>query len=712
MARLNLFIFRSIFARILGAISLVISIPLIHAETIQELDFLRPSADVIYVGADYYPEHWPEERWDTDLRLMSEAQFNVVRIAEFAWAFMEPNEGEFDFAWLDRFLDLAQKHKIRVILGTPSAVMPAWLAKEYPDALAMKPDGTRTIWGGRRHNCFTNEDYHRLAMRITEKMAERYADHPAVIGWQIDNELGGTDCRCETCQEGFQERLKSQYGDLETLHAAWGSRFWGLLFTEWDEIPIPDDRVRKWAISNPSASLDWMRYTSRLNVEFLNEQTEIIRKACPPSHFVTHNLMGLFDKVDYYDLAKSLDFVSWDNYPKLSPSIPYDSSLTADVMRGLKKKNFLIMEQTAGPLGWDTFSRNPQPGELRSICYQQLAHGADGQIWFRWRTCPVGREQYWHGLLGHDGIPGRRYREAAQVAKEYNQLAPLLIGTTPHNYVAIIYDYDSIWALQIQGGYPDASQQEAIKRYYRALVRAGIGVDIVKPGEDLSKYKLVLAPHLHVLSDDTAKSLTKYVEDGGVLLADCRIGVKDKTNLAFERTLPGLLSDALGIQIEEYESLRLGIGDDEEITYALKPSESFTGKLTAKKYADWITPKTAKPLAGYDVPHLAKFAAVTRNEHGKGIGWYVGTIVGEDSFYDNLIDQLLVDAKITAVVRPPHGVEVAVRQNDNHKLLFILNHTDKTQTVDVPSGLHEVLTDAKTDDSLELEGFGVAILEL
>jgi beta-galactosidase len=675
-------------------------------------DLLRPDSETIYVGVDYYPEHWPEDRWETDFRLMSEAGFNVVRLAEFAWIFMEPHEGEFNFAWLDRVLELAQKYNIRVILGTPSAVMPAWLAKKYPEALAMKPDGTRIVWGGRRHNCFTNADYHRLSMRMARQMAEHYAHNPAVIGWQIDNELGGTDCRCETCRTGFQNWLEQKYGSLEELHKAWGSHFWGLRFTSWNEIPIPDERAGKWAISNPSASLDWMRYTSQLNVDFLKEQADILRGACPPSHFVTHNLMGLHDKVDYYNLAKSLDFVAWDNYPNLSPDIPYDSSLSADVMRGLKKKNFLIMEQTAGPLGWETFSRNPQPGELRKICYQQLAHGADGQIWFRWRTCTVGREQYWHGLLGHDGITGRRYQEAAQVVKEYHQLAGVLAGTKPHNEIAIVYDYDSIWALQFQGGYPNASHTEAIKRYYRPLFRAGVGADIVKPSDDLSQYKLAFAPHLHVLSDDVAKKLTDYVNGGGVLLTDCRTAVKDETNLAYARTLPGLLSEPLGIQIEEYESLRLGIGNDSETTYPLKGEKPFQEQMTAVKYADWIKPQSANALVKYNVPHLRDFAAVTRNEFGDGTAWYVGTIVEDQTFYDQLIKQLLEDAKITAASHLPDGVEIATRRGNEYELMFVINHTNENRRVDLPQDSYDVLTKANVGEALQLEPFGIAILKL
>lgn len=674
--------------------------------------YLFPGGNDMYVGADYYPEHWPEERWETDLQMMREAGFNVVRVAEFSWVLFEPSEGEFDFSWLDRWLELAKKYDVKVIIGTPTAIMPAWLAKKYPEALAQKPDGTRTIWGGRRHNCFSDEDYQRLSDRVVRKMGEHYAKHPGVVGWQIDNEFGGNDCRCDQCRAGFREWLKTRYSSLDELNRAWGTHFWGQRFHAWDEIPIPDARVGDWAISNPSASLDWQRFTSQQSVDFLTDQVDVLHETCPRSQFITHNFMGLHASVDYYRLAKPLDFVSWDNYPKLSPSLPYDSSLAADVMRGLKKQNFLIMEQTAGPLGWSVFSRSPQPGELRKICYQQLAHGADGQIWFRWRSCTVGREQYWHGLLGHDGKAGRRYREAAQVAKEYHQLAPLLAGTTVRADVAIVYDYDSLWALEIQNGYPGASHAAAIKRYHHALFRAGVNVDVLQPGDDLSGYKLVLAPHLHMLADDFAHQLVEYVRDGGVLLADCRTAVKDKTNLAYARTLPGLLSPALGIEIEEYESLRQGISDTDEVTYKIRAEGDLRGEYTAIRYADWITPKTAEPIARYEPPHLAPYAAVTRNEFGKGIGWYVGTIVDDPKFYDKLIARLLADAQIKPLVEPPPGVEVSVRSGKDRALLFVINHTEQPATVKVPPGRTEILSGKETTEKLVLDAFGVAVIQL
>jgi beta-galactosidase len=275
-----------------------------------------------------------------------------------------------------------------------------------------------------------------------------------------------------------------------------------------------------------------------------------------------------------------------------------------------------------------------------------------------------------------------------------------------------MYDYDSISALKFQQGYPHAGHSEAIKRYYNALFRSGVNADIVKPGDDIRGYKLVLAPHLHVLSDDVAHQLVDFVREGGVLLADCRSGVKDETNLTHARTLPGLLSPALGIEIEEYESLALGITDKEETTYTIKMDGDPEDSYTAVHYADWITPTKAQALARYNEPHLKEFAAVTRNKFGAGIGWYVGTIVNSDEFYDRLIARITKDAGTRPVATPPAGVEVSTRTSPTGELLFLLNHTNKEQTVAVPAGHKELLRDGMTKETQRLEPFDVSVIQL
>ena len=653
----------------------------------------------MYVGVDYYPEHWPRERWETDARLMREAGFNVVRMAEFAWINMEPEEGRFEFGWLDDALSVLGKQGISAILSTPTAVMPAWVARKYPEALAMQANGQRITWGVRKDNCFTSGAYRLLSERITRAMAEHFARARNVIGWQTDNEFGDPFCYCDTCRADFQDWLRRKYGTLDELNRRWGTHFWGHKYGAWGEIQLPVDMQTH----NPSLCLDYQRYYSHLNVRFQADQVRILRALCP-KHFVTHNFMGLFDELNYYDLAADLDHVSWDNYPVWGkPSIPYDAAAAADVMRGLKRKNFWVMEQTAGPGGWSTFTRNPRPGEIRKIAYQQLAHGADGIIWFRWRTCTAGREQYWHGLLGHDGEPRRRYQEAAQTARECHQLAPHLEGTTVKPEVAIIYDYDSIWAVRIQPGFPGNSYRAAMRRYYQALLRAGVNVDMAKPTQDLSGYRVVIAPQLFVMPDGVAKALNDFVASGGVLVAGYRTGVKDETGLCYDRTLPGLLSDALGITIEEYETT--------EEQHPVTGGQDLPGQYVAVQYLDWVVPQTAEPLARYTQWHLKPFAAATRNRSRKGTAYYVGTVIEEPAFYDRLIADVLKTAKVRPVLAPPEGVEVSVRQRERTKLIFLMNHTEQTKTVTVPAGKRDLVRGEKVGDTVKLGPYGVAVLK-
>lgn len=656
----------------------------------------------MYIGADYYPEHWPQERWETDARMMQEAGFNVVRLAEFAWINMEPQEGKFEFGWLDEALQTLDRHGIKAVLCTPTAVMPAWVARTYPETLAMQQDGTRIVWGMRKNNCFTSGAYRLLSERITRAMTEHFRDTPNVIGWQTDNEFGHPPCYCDTCRNAFQDWLRAKYGTLDELNRAWGTHFWGHLFGTWGEIPIPVNPNTH----NPSACLDWQHFFSWLNVRFQRDQVRILREICP-QHFVTHNFMGLFHELDYYDLAEDLDHVSWDNYPVWGqPSVPYSASEAADLMRGLKKKNFWIMEQTSGPGGWGAYGRNPRPGEIRKVAFQQVAHGADAMVWFRWRACTAGREQYWHGILGHDGKGLRRYQECAQTASDLHRLSAALEGTTVKPSVAIIYDYASIWAVRIQPGYAGNTYHAAMDRLYQALFRAGVNVDFIRSTDDFSPYRAVLAPDLYVLPDQVAEALRRYVENGGVLLADSRFGVKDETNLCHARTLPGLLSDALGITIEEYESLGDG---DQGFTYKVL---GLNGTYTATQTAEWVQPQTAETLARYDEWHMQPYAALTRNRYGQGWGYFLGTVMREPGFYDALIADLLEHAGVAPVIQPPAGVEASLREGDGKRLLFLINHTEQPQTVQTPAGKRELLTQTETGSSLTLGRYGVAVIQL
>lgn len=656
----------------------------------------------MHVGCDYYPEHWPTETWEGTAKAMRRAGFNVVRLAEFAWTFLEPEEGVYDFALFDQAIGILGRHGLKVILGTPTAVMPAWMARTYPETLAVN-QGQRVEWGVRKQNCATSPAYRRFSERITRAMAAHYARNPNVIGWQTDNEFGyahAGPCQCGSCRQGWHDWLRRRYASLEALNAAWGTHFWGLTYRAWAEIPIPVD----FGTHNPSACLDWQRYGSWLQVRFQAEQVRVLREVCP-GHFITHNFMGYHDTLDYYELAKDLDFVSWDNYPVWGGKVEvnYGASGAADLMRGLKRKNFWIMETTAGPGGWGEFGRNVRPGELRKVALHQVAHGADGLLWFRWRTCTVGREQYWHGLLGHDNKPGRRYREAAATAADCRKLAPLLADTTVKAKVAIIYDYDSLWATKIQKSFAQNSWIHHVGLHQAALQRAGVNLDMVRPDADLSGYRLVIAPQLHVLPDAIAQRLNAYVKAGGVLLTGFRTGVKDASNRCHVRTLPGLLAESLGVHADEYESL----GD---AGYALRGSAAFPGNYTADCYADWLTADSAEPLLMHTAWHMRGYAALTRNRHGKGWGYYLGANIKEPGFYDQLIAEVLRAAKVRPLITPPAGVEISVREGAGRKLVFIINHLEEPVTMPVPAGKLDALTGRRTGATLRLDRFGVAVL--
>jgi beta-galactosidase len=651
---------------------------------------------------DYYPEHWPEERWEIDAKLMQEAGFNVVRLAEFAWARMEPAEGRYQFDWLDRAIAILGRHGIAVVLGTPTASMPPWVARKYPEAVSSK-DGHKTVYGIRQNACLSSASFNRLSERITRAMAEHYAGNRHVIGWQTDNEFTGGLCQCDLCGRAFQRWLRARYKTLAELNRAWGTHFWNHIYGDWAEIPIS---VRA-DFDNPSLYLDWKRFCSDNVVRFQHEQVKILRRHCP-KQFVTHNLMGLAPSVNYFDLARDLDFVSWDNYPargEVNQPVNNDCALAADVMRGVKGRNFWIMETAAGPMGWGVMQRNLRPGELRKIALHQVAHGADGIVWFRWRTCTAGREQYWHGLLGHDGKAGRRYQEAAATARDAHRLWPLLAGTTVKTGVAIVYDYDSLWAFEAQPAYAaNKRYADALLRFHVPLQKLGVNADVIGVDGDFSAYKVIIAPHLYVLSAANAKRLEAFVKAGGVLVTDVRTAVKDETGLIPMETPPCALRAVLGIEIPEYEAIAAD--------YPLHGSGALAGAYTATGFADWIVPGAGtQVLARHGAAHCRDYAAATVHAFGKGAAYHVGAVVKEEAFYRRLLQAVCKRAGVRGGIRVPEGMEAVVREGGGRRLLFLVNHTEAAQTVSVPSGGVRLADGRRTGATIKVAPFGVEVLQ-
>jgi len=628
-------------------------------------------------GVDYYPEHWPEERWAEDARLMAEAGFNLVRLAEFAWSRLEPREGVFDFEWLDRAIAILAGHDIQVVLGTPTASPPPWLMDRSAELFLVREDGRRATFGNRREYCPNNPVYHDYTRRIVTQMAEHYAGCPSVVGWQIDNEFGAR-CFCPICRTAFQEWLRRRYGSLDELNTRWGAVFWSHEYTGWEQIPVP---VETGGSPNPGLALDFYRFASDSYVDYQRMQVDILREKCP-DHFVAHNFMGFgYDRIDYFDLARDLDLVAWDIYPRGFWDVraevePSGAALSADTMRGLKHQNFWAMEQQAGPSGWETVGGTPRPGELRLWAYQSIAHGADAVVFFRWRTCRFGTEAYWHGLLDHHGIPGRRYEEIRRMGAEIKRIGEQIHGAAIKPEVAMALSYESRFAFQIQPGHPQFSYAEHFRHIYRALHGRNVPVDVVAPTDDLSSYSLVIAPALHVLSEADVGNLARFVEAGGVLVVTSRTGVKDEHNAVVNQRLPGLLAELCGVVVEEYDALPEGECNELEFV-----CPGLAGRdASASIWCDVLNSTGATVVARYAQSYYAGEPAIALNEVGAGRVVYVGTF-GDAILWSTLVDWLIALAGVKPLLAAPEGVEVTERWQRDRRLLFVLNHTAEEQEV-------------------------------
>lgn len=645
------------------------------------------------LGVDYYPEHWEEERWPVDARLMAEAGIRVVRLAEFAWSRLEPREGDFQFAWLDRALEVLSARGIRAVLGTPTAAPPPWLVERHPEILPLDADRHTLGFGARLHRCLGNATFRHYSRAITTAMAEHYGRHPAVIGWQTDNEFSGNRCYCDGCAERFRLWLQGRYGSLEALNRAWGTAFWSQEYSAWGQVPLPWRTACGPMAHNPGLLLDYYRFASDTTVDFQREQVEILRARCH-GQFVTHNFMGLHDGVDYYDLAADLDFVSWDNYPSSSAALPHD------VMRGIRRQNFWVMEEKCGHAGWNTMGPIPRPGQVRAWAWQAVGHGADAIVFFRWRSCRSGTEQFWQGILNHDARPGRRYREIAQLGAELARLGPELDGTQPRCDAAILYSYDQIWALQIQPQVPGFSFRLWVERYHEGLHRLGINVDVVSTGADLAGYKLVICPPLYLLDDALAARLERYAAEGGHLIVSARTGVKDEHNYARSEPLPGPLARVLGLTVEDYDAVGEGVN-------VIELSDGARFKVSL--WCDVLALDGARRVARYMRDFYAGQPAISVNDYGRGRAWYVGT-VPEERFFRHFLGSVVDGLRLRRAAQLPKGVEAACREDERGRIIVLTNLTPQKQTVELADPCEDLFERKIVTESITMEPFGVSVL--
>ena len=641
----------------------------------------------IYYGACYYPEAWDESRWETDVQMMREAGFNIARLAEFAWARIEPTEGRYEFDWLDRIVDLLAKNAIETLMGTPTSQPPPWLYDKYPDLYPVNDQGIRYNFGGRYLYCFNHPGMGEYTRRIVSAIAKRYANHPAIVGWQLDNEFGHRtrECYCkEHCEPAFHKWLEARYGSLDRLNAAWGSVFWSQVYSKWSQIPQPLLTQQQ---HNPALILDYRRYWSDTVVRYQKIQIDILNSLAP-RQFITHNIWG---KPDYFAATRDLNVAGMNFYPAYGWGRLEDHGLELDTFRGLKDGNYWVLEQRGGRPGSHNETLASAPGLMTLWAWKSYAHGADAVIYFRWRTAARGGEEYWFGILNQDGRPNRGYREVSEMGKKLARVSKLLEGSTVVSPMAFYVDYESEWAKTA----PDVRAFDDRRAdYYRAFKRLGVNIDTTGRGRDLTRYKLVFAPMLYMVNDEMVEQFTRFVQGGGTLVLTFRSGVKEWDNSVTTLPLPGKLRELAGIEIQEYEPLLEIDPDLHEGQMPLNGTAApFAGRTSSGTiWADILEPKSAQVLAKYGTKFYSGKAAVTSNRVGDGRVIYVGTHLARD-FSDTLASWLLEQNGISRPLNLPEGVDLSTREKDGKKILFVMNFNDAAQNVRLPRAYRDALAD-------------------
>ena len=664
------------------------------------------------IGADYYPEHWDKERWKTDAQLMVDANIKVIRLAEFAWSLFEPEDEKYEFDWLDEAMDFFGGYGIQIVLCTPSATPPKWMVDKHPDIYQEDIHGNPKVFGTRKHYCF-NSNYYREKTRIlVEKIAKRYSNHPALEAWQIDNELGWsktTRCYCDKCKEKFQASLKDKYHTIDNLNKSYGTVFWSQIYNSFEEVIIPKagacyDTCHDTQGQNPSLLLDYYRFSSDSIISFTEESVKTIKKYSNKK--ITSNLLDASINsgtgIDYFKLSKELDFVSWDNYIEFQWGIAKDEAVSKDhaLLRSYKKQPFWVMEQQSGPCGWSKMGPSPTPGKLRLWTYSAVANGADTVVYFRWRACPFGTEQYWHGILGHDGKPNRRYEEIKKVGQEMEQLSKTYGPLQPKAKIAIIKSFDSEWSHSIHFHVEGFDYDKLLEAYYKPFYEMGIPVDFVSLEENLSEYSLVFAPALLMIEERAKQNIEGYVQAGGKLLLTFRSGIKDMNNNMRMDSIPGIFADLAGIEIHDF---------DPQLQKQTRVSGTF-GEGTANLWCDIITLTSAKTIGVYIDDYYAGEPCFTVNKKGAGEVYYLGCDLDAVAM-DKLAKYLCGKAGIAVETYHIHGIEVVEATDGKEKALFIMNHNDYPVIVPLNEEYTEMIKEEKAIDTIVLAPYEVAILK-
>ncbi|MBV9543051.1 MAG: beta-galactosidase [Chloroflexi bacterium] len=652
----------------------------------------------IWHGGDYNPEQWPRTTWDEDVRLMQASHFRVATVGVFSWVSLEPSENRFTFEWLDQVFEKLHAADRYVCLATPTAAQPAWMSRAYPDVLRSDPNGVRRHQGRRVNYCPNSPTYRHFASNIAQRLAERYAGHPALLTWHVSNEYGG-QCFCDTCAAAFRRWLQLRYTSLDELNARWWTAFWSHTYTDWDQIEPP---YANGETLTAGLSIDYKRFQSDSMLECFKLERDSIRRHSADMP-ITTNLMGTYPHLDYRTWASEMDVVAYDCYPWPSAD-PADIALLQDLNRGLKNgQPYILMEQTPSSQNWQPINALKRPGVLRLWSYLAVAHGSETVMHFQWRRGRGGSEKFHGAVVEHGRDPSARvFREVSALGEELEGLGDATLGATTPARVAVVFDWNNWWAIEnAVGPVRDKRYLETVRLYYRALWRKNVPVDMVFSDSDLDQYEIVVAPMLHMVRPGLAERVQSLLERGGTFVSTVWSGVVDETDLAFEG-YPGPLRPLLGIFVEEIDALY----EDQRNRILMADG---SGAYACSRLCEVVRPETADVIATFGDEWLSGSPAVTRNRFGRGSAYYIATDPAEE-FLTAFLSRLCDEHAIRSPLEAPPGVEVAIREKDGTQLRFILNHTSETARVELPGTHRDLLRNMRVTGTLSLAPYDVRIL--
>lgn len=635
--------------------------------------------NVLY-GVAYYNEYMPYERLDKDVALMKQAGISVVRMGESTWSLWEPEDGRFDYAWMDRVVDAMGKAGIKVIMGTPTYSIPPWLYKAHPEILA-RPLGGAPVSGMRQNMDTDNATFRFYAGRVIRNLVEHYRDNPAVIGWQIDNETSSYGASNPDVFAGFVDHLKSKFSTPENLNKAWFLNYWGQDIRSWDEMPSRD------SAQSTGYKLEWSRWQQMRVTNYLSWQATLVRQRRRPDQFVTTDFAGgMHRDVNEFEIAKLLDITADNIYHGTQDNMDgWAQAECGDFTRSLKRSNYLVTETNAQTTDWTSaFQYPPYDGQLRLDAYTHLSSGANMVEYWHWSSIHSGQETYWKGVLSHDLEPNRAYAEVSRIGNELKRIGPHLVDLKISNQVGILWSTDSLNAIsfmpftssgpQWSGAQPVADYATLVNQIHHALYRLNVGADFVFPEDpDFSRYKVLIVPALYIADNALLQKISDYVENGGHVLMTFKSGFANENSAVRWERAPGPLRKATGFSYQEFSNL--------EHPLALKGDPFGAGTENKVSYwAEFLMPEQATTLAWYDHPFFGRWPAITRNSYGSGTLTYEGTYLSDELQRRVLLDVLQrasltgPDQSLPASIHVKHGTN-----RFNKRVHYYLNYSGSAQ---------------------------------